>query len=223
MTTSDRPLRERVEAYLTSRRHVVGTVGGLAGVALALTGVSGPLWPLVVAGLYGAGALAVPSDVSPKERAEQMLREAATEAGRLRRDLDRLAEEVQARRGDLPPEASGAFTTVADQLAAMLGHPSSLVEPDVLHVLSTAIRKDLDAAVAAYLNLPRSQRQRPLATGRLPGEELTYQLALMKEYVDSTADQVFSGHLSEIVELTIFLEARKSLEGSELDLSRDDP
>jgi hypothetical protein len=34
-------------------------------VGLALAGLGGPLWPVVVAALYAAGALAAPSDPAP--------------------------------------------------------------------------------------------------------------------------------------------------------------
>jgi hypothetical protein len=226
VTTSDRPLGARIEDYLTSRKHMAGTVGGLAGVGLALTGVSGPLWPLVVAGLYGVGALAAPPGRSSRARR----REAAAEASRLRNDLDRLAYRVRVAGRELPAEASDAFARIADRLGAMLGHATTLAEPEVLHVLSTTIGKDLHAAIAGYLDLPELQRHRPLPTGRLAGEELTHQLALMEEYVTkmeayvtSTADEVFSDQLDGIVSLTMWLEARQSLESHELDLSRDDP
>lgn len=211
-------------AYLTSRKHLAGTVGGLTGVALALTGASGRLWPAVVAGLYGAGALAAPPDPNPRAHVERLVREAAEEAGRLRGELDRIAERVRAAEGELPPGAPDAFARIADRLAGMLRHPSALAGPDVLHVLSTTIRKDLRAAVTGYLDLPDFQRGRPLPTGRTAAEELTRQLGLLEEYVASTADQVFSAHTRDIVDLTTYLETRAGRPPSpELDLSRDEP
>ena len=46
--------------YLESARNLVGCAGGVAGLVLHFTGVAGPWWPAVVAGLYGAGALLAP-------------------------------------------------------------------------------------------------------------------------------------------------------------------
>jgi hypothetical protein len=199
---------ERVVGYLTSRKHLAGTVGGLAGVGLALTGASGRLWPAVVAGLYGVGALAAPPDPSPRAHVEELLRHAAEEAGRLRRDLDRLGGRVRAAGTELPPGALDSFARIEDRLAGTLGHPGALAEPEVLHVLSTTIGKDLPASVSGYLDLPRFQRSRALPSGRTPGDELTRQLTLLEEYVTSTADQVFSSHTRDIVDLTTYLETR---------------
>jgi hypothetical protein len=220
VTTSDQSLGSRAVAYLTSRKHLAGTVGGLAGVGLALTGASGRLWPAVVAGLYGVGALAAPPDPSPRAHVEELLRHAAEQAGRLRRDLDTLGERVRAAGGDLPPGALDRFTRIEDRLAGTLGHPGALADPDVLHVLSTTIGKDLPSAVAGYLDLPAFQRRRVLPNGRTAGEELSRQLALLEEYVTSTADHVFSAHTRDIVDLTTYLERRAP--AGELDLS-DDP
>lgn len=222
MTTSDRGPGERVVGYLTSRKHLAGTAGGLVGVGLALTGMSGRLWPAVVAALYGAGALAAPPDPSPRAHAESLIREAAEEAGRLRRDLDRIVARVRAAEAELPPGTPETVERIAGRLTGVLSHPAALAGPDVLHVLSTTIRKDLRGAVAGYLDLPGPQRDRPLPTGRTAGEELAHQLGLLEGYVESTADQVFSAHTRDIVDLTAYLEARDGRPASrELDLSRD--
>ena len=47
-----------ISRYLTSTPNLVGSLLGLGGLGLHLFGVVGRLWPLVVAGLYAAGALA---------------------------------------------------------------------------------------------------------------------------------------------------------------------
>ncbi|MFC8449729.1 hypothetical protein [Kitasatospora sp. NPDC057223] len=46
--------------YLESARNLAGCAGGAAGLVLHFTGVAGPWWPAVVAGLYGVGALLAP-------------------------------------------------------------------------------------------------------------------------------------------------------------------
>ncbi|MFC9326868.1 hypothetical protein [Kitasatospora sp. NPDC057015] len=55
MATSNRLL-----AYLESARNLAGCAGGAVGLVLHFTGVAGPWWPGVVAGLYGVGALLAP-------------------------------------------------------------------------------------------------------------------------------------------------------------------
>ncbi|MFB6834870.1 hypothetical protein ACFCXJ_38815, partial [Streptomyces hydrogenans] len=57
MATSNPVLR-----YAESRKNLTGCLCGLAGLGIGLTGAAGGLWPLVVLGLYGAGALIAPPE-----------------------------------------------------------------------------------------------------------------------------------------------------------------
>src|SRR5205807_1093520 len=55
----------RTTAYLYSNKNLVGSAGALVGLGLFFIGIVGfPLWPVVVAGLYVAGALATPSSTA---------------------------------------------------------------------------------------------------------------------------------------------------------------
>lgn len=213
MATSDRRRdgRARAAAYLTSRKHLTGTAAGLAGVALSLAGLAGPLWPVVVGGLYAAGALAAPPDREPAELVRALLAAAADEASRLRADLGRIAGRVRehAQAGELPDGAADRFEQVEHKLADMLGHPTTLADPEVLHVLSTTIRKDLDQVVAGYVALPTHLRRRPLPTGdRTADEELLHQLGLLDDYVTVTSEQLFRAQTQDIVNLRDYLEGR---------------
>ncbi|HEX3201647.1 MAG TPA: hypothetical protein VHW42_06910, partial [Actinomycetes bacterium] len=51
---------QRLLRYLYSNKNLAGSAAALAGLGLYFTGVVGELWPVVVGGLYGIGALAVP-------------------------------------------------------------------------------------------------------------------------------------------------------------------
>ena len=54
--------RGPVTRYLGSKKNIAGCVGALGGLALFFAGiVAPPLWPAVVAGLYGIGALVAPT------------------------------------------------------------------------------------------------------------------------------------------------------------------
>ena len=173
MATSDGP-GERALRYLTSRKHLVGTAGGLVGVSLAF------------AGLY-----------------------AAEEATRLRADLAGIAERVHAAAGELPPGSSESFGRVESKLADMLGHPNALADSEVLHVLSTTVRKDLDQIVGTYLALPTHLRGRTLpARDRTAGEELLHQLRLLDDYLTETSRHLFRSHTQDIVNLITYLESR---------------
>ncbi|MDQ1026488.1 hypothetical protein QF035_004070 [Streptomyces umbrinus] len=51
--------------YLESRKNLTGSACGIVGLALTFAGVAGPYWPVVVVGLYGAGALVAPPERPP--------------------------------------------------------------------------------------------------------------------------------------------------------------
>ena len=51
--------------YLESRKNLAGCACGIAGLVLTFTGLAGVYWPVVVAGLYGAGALIAPPERPP--------------------------------------------------------------------------------------------------------------------------------------------------------------
>jgi hypothetical protein len=214
-----------VVRYLTSRKHLAGTASGVVGVGLAFAGLTGPLWPLVVLGLYGAGALAAPSDPPTMDVVRQMLANAATEAAALRHDLDRIGSRVHAAAsaGQLPPGSLDRFEDVEHKLAEMLAHPHALADADVLHVLSTTIRKDLDQIVGGYLALPAHLRARMLPDGeRTADQELVHQLQLLDDYLTVTSDRLFQSQTQDIVDLSDYLESRTP-RPDELDLTTPTP
>jgi hypothetical protein len=194
----------RLSRYLTSRKHLAGATSALVGVAVALTGATGSRWPLVVAGLYGVGALAAPGE--PR-------RTAAREAAELLRDLDRVGERVRAAGPEIPAGALAAFERVEGKLAAMLRHQSALADADVRHVLSTIVRTDLDRSVDVYLRVPNHLRHRPNPSGaRTPADELAHQLGLLDDYVTFASERVYAAHTQDIADLGHYLESRNELE-----------
>jgi hypothetical protein len=68
--------------YLESRKNLTGSACGVVGVTLTLAGVAGPYWPVVVAGLYGAGALLAPRN-GPHSRTSRTHRPNWTNCGRI--------------------------------------------------------------------------------------------------------------------------------------------
>ncbi|MFE4395531.1 hypothetical protein [Streptomyces sp. CB02056] len=64
MATSD-GVGSRLLRYLESPKNLVGCAGGAAGLVLHLTDVTKGWWLVVVAGLYGAGALLAPAPKPP--------------------------------------------------------------------------------------------------------------------------------------------------------------
>src|SRR5581483_2395791 len=100
--------------FLESRKNIAGSAGGLAGLVLTFTGVAGPYWPVVVAGLYGAGALIAPPERPPLPDFPSP----SAQLEELRADFDKLGTYLA--EVDLPPAAAGRLTELTDLLTALL-------------------------------------------------------------------------------------------------------
>ncbi|MFG2877748.1 hypothetical protein ACGFYU_22580 [Streptomyces sp. NPDC048337] len=138
----------RVRAYLESKKNLAGSACGVAGLGLSLAGVAGSYWPVVVAGLYGAGALIAPPDVPVKPDPPDL----SEELGVLREDFARLREYLD--EVELPPAAGGKLSELLELYGALLdpGWVADVLAGDAesVHVLSRAIRQDLPDCVDAY-------------------------------------------------------------------------
>lgn len=165
----------RAMAYLESRKNLTGSAGGLAGLVLTFTGVAGPYWPVVVAGLYGAGALIAP----PDRPALPDFPDPSAQLDEVRADFERLRKYLAD--VDLPPAARGRLTELSELLEALLdpGWVTEILaqDADAVHTLSRAVRRDVPDAVDAYL---RTRWWTRLAPGQLPPEQhLVRQLELL--------------------------------------------
>ncbi|ANZ40063.1 hypothetical protein BBK82_32520 [Lentzea guizhouensis] len=165
MATSNPVLR-----YLASWKNLAGCAGGLLGLVLHFAGLAGSYWVLVVAGLYGVGALAAPPEkvvlvTDPEE-----------EAGQLRSELDALVLRVHGFGGRVPAEVAPKLGEIAEVLRGMLDRPRELRgDPDALHAVTRLIGTDLPLSVQSYLNLPWWY-----AAARGSGTELVRQLELLQ-------------------------------------------
>ncbi|RSS38377.1 hypothetical protein EF906_21080 [Streptomyces sp. WAC08241] len=130
--------------YAESRKNLAGCLGGLAGVGVALTGAAGGLWPLVVAGLYGAGAL-----IAPPERPDAPdFEDGGERLEPLRADFTTLRAYLA--EVDLPAVARERLDALDALLEALL-EPGWVRDPDHLHVLARAVRQDVPEAVDAFV------------------------------------------------------------------------
>ncbi|MFG2294934.1 hypothetical protein [Streptomyces sp. NPDC048603] len=168
--------RNRALAYLESKKNLAGSGCGLLGVGLALTGVAGTYWPVVVAGLYAAGALIAPPDRPPVpdfDPREQL--------GVLREDFERL--QVYLAEVELPPAGGGKLTELLGLYEALLdpGWVADVLqaEPETVHALSRAVRQDVPECVDTYNRTRWWSRLQP---GSVPPERhLERQLGLLYE------------------------------------------
>src|SRR6266568_6715314 len=105
----------RVTRYLTSTKNLTGAAGGILGLIITFLGISGPYWPLVVIGLYAAGAFA-----APPQKISLVLTDAGPEAGRLRRDLSGLCAQVREHANRIPGPALATFDRITELLTGLL-------------------------------------------------------------------------------------------------------
>lgn len=169
--------------YLESRKNLAGCACGIAGLVLTFTGLAGVYWPVVVAGLYGAGALIAPPERPPLPD----FPDPSAQLDELRGDFEKL----RAYLGDveLPPAASGRLTELTDLLAALLdpGWVAAVLaqDPEGVHRLSRAVRQDIPEAVDTFV---RTRWWTRLTPGQEPPERhLERQLTLLYEEADRLA------------------------------------
>ncbi|MBV7699959.1 hypothetical protein [Streptomyces sp. TRM70350] len=173
----------RALTYLESRKNLTGCVCGLLGLVLTFTGVAGPYWPVVVAGLYGAGALIAP----PERPTLPDFPDPSAQLDELRGDFERLGAYLAD--VELPPAASGRLAELTELLAALL-QPGWVAEvlardPEGVHALSRAVRQDIPEAVDAFVRTRWWHRMTP---GQEPPERhLERQLALLHEEAERLA------------------------------------
>ncbi|MCD7438824.1 hypothetical protein K4B79_11390 [Streptomyces lincolnensis] len=169
--------------YLESRKNIAGSACGLVGLVLTFTGVAGPYWPVVVAGLYGAGALIAP----PERPSLPDFPDPSAQLEALRDDFEKLGGYLTD--VELPPAASGRLTELTELLAALLdpGWVSEVLaqDPEGIHTLSRAIRHDIPEAVDTFVRTRWWSRMTP---GTEPPERhLERQLTLLHEEADRLA------------------------------------
>ncbi|MER6156244.1 hypothetical protein ABT147_11945 [Streptomyces sp. NPDC001868] len=163
--------------YIESRKNLAGSVLGVAGLGLTFAGVAGPYWPVVVAGLYGAGALIAPPERPPVPD----FPDPSAQLDELRGDFGTLREYLTG--VDLPPAAAGRLTELTELLSALLD-PGWVAEvlardPEGIHALSRAVRQDVPEAVDTFV---RTRWWTRLTPGTEPPERhLERQLGLLQE------------------------------------------
>ncbi|MEU6378332.1 hypothetical protein [Streptomyces sp. NPDC046909] len=172
-----------ISRYLESRKNITGSVCGLVGLALTFTGVAGPYWPVVVAGLYGAGALIAPPERPPVPD----FPDPSAQLDALRGDFGTLRTYLA--EIELPPAAAGRLTELTELLGALLdpGWSGELLaqDPEGVHTLSRSVRQDVPEAVDTFV---RTRWWTRLAPGQeSPERHLERQLTLLQEEAERLA------------------------------------
>ena len=200
----------RLLRYLYSNKNLVGSAAGLAGLGLYFTGVVGELWPVVVAGMYGIGALATPPTRSIDLR-----------SGLDPSNLNRAMGEQERRlRGRVPDEVLAAAGRIHGQIREVLDRRHALPpgSPDAYVVERTTLDY-LPTALESYLSLPRGYANRvAVSRGRTARQVLLDQLALLEAKLGEVLEAVAKGDTDRLLAHGRFLEDRFA--ASELDIGR---
>ena len=191
-------------AYLASRKNVVGSLGGLAGLGLAVAGFGGAWWWVLPVGLYAAGALAARPDrvrLAPSDRDD-------AETSAIRTDLTTLLVRLDPVAARLPAGAHGAVREIAELVFEVLARPDALVRaPEQGYALTRVVRTDLPTSLETYLSLPRWY-----ASGR-PADDLTAQLGLIRADAQRIAEAVYAADAQRLSDHTRYLRDRAADEG----------
>ncbi|WP_262055956.1 hypothetical protein [Streptomyces sp. STR69] len=168
--------------YLESRKNLTGSACGLLGLVLTFVGVAGPYWPVVVVGLYGAGALIAPPERPPLPD----FPDPSAQLEELRDDFEKLGGYLTGI--ELPPAATGRLTELNQLLAGLLDPQVTqhlAQDPEGVHILSRAIRQDVPEAVDTFV---RTRWWTRLAPGTEPPERhLERQLTVLQEEAQGLA------------------------------------
>jgi hypothetical protein len=190
----------RLVQYLYSNKNLAGCAAGLAGLGLYFTGVVDELWPVVVGGLYGVGALATPPTRSIDLRS-------GLDPAHLNRAL---AEQERRLRGRAPDDVLAAVGRIHARVREVLERRAALPpgSPDAFAVERTAVDY-LPTALETYLNLPRVYANRvPLSDGRTARQVLLAQLALLELELDGILEAMARGDADRLLAHGRFLEDR---------------
>ncbi len=173
--------------FLESRKNIAGSACGLVGLGLTFAGVAGPYWPVVVAGLYGAGALIAPPERQPVPDFPDPSAQLSAQLDELRGDFGRLLTYLEG--VELPPAAAGRLTELTGLLTALLDPDWSgevlATDQEGVHALSRAVRQDVPEAVDTFV---RTRWWTRLTPGAEPPERhLERQLGLLREEAERLA------------------------------------
>ena len=205
--------RSAVSRYLTSNQNLAGSVGAVIGLILFFTGVVGGLWPIVVLGLYGAGALAVP----PSRRAQLGAGPRRLGPDELRDAMDDLEARVS---GQVPREVLAAVERIDGAVREVLDRRGTLPSTSAdAFAIERAVVDYLPTALDAYLRLPRSYADTTPIDGRRTARRvLLDQLALLEARLAEVIADLSRGDTEKLLAHERFLRERFSAPPSELSL-----
>lgn len=193
-------MSQRLLIYLYSTKNIVGCLLALVGLALFFTGIIGPLWPVIVVGLYLLGALVAPSPKVIDLRS-------GFDPDDVRKAMD---HEIRAVSGRVPPDILAKVQAIQEIILGILPRSGALPpgSPELFVVERTATEY-LPTALESYLNLPRAYATlHPVQDGKTPKQVLMDQLTLLESKMNEVADDVHRNDTDRLLANGRFLEER---------------
>jgi hypothetical protein len=180
----------RIHDYLTGPRNRAGTALGLTGVLLHVVGfVDGPLWWVVVVGLYGTGVGLGAWSESLRHHRERQIMADGVDVEAIR---SALSEQFRAISGRVPGVAMERFLHIRKAILALLPRTREFPPGSVeLFTLQQTALDYLPGALRPYLQLPPAYAMR----GGLDGSKTPYlvlveELGLLAEQMDGVTEAV---------------------------------
>jgi hypothetical protein len=206
-------VRNRLEAFLYSRRNIVGTVLALGGLALHFVGIlgAGPAWLPITIGLYFIGYLLVPA-----EQGLSLRLGAAQDAAEVRDGLEQLLRKIKGKVAD------DLYAKTVSIQASILGTleaegATNEADPNVYLIRQTALTY-LPEAFDTYLKMPRVMAERrAIADGRTPHDVFLEQLDLMDRRLDDVADDIARHDSDKLLANGRFLAEKFGTSGLQID------
>jgi hypothetical protein len=176
-------------------------VGALAGLGLFFAGiVAPPLWPVVVGGLYGIGAL-----LAPRERPVDL--RADIDDKDLGKSLNALLRSIH---GRLPTPLEAQVQGIAATIQGILPRTRELAPgSQELFILERTVSDYLPTSLEAFMNLPRTYAVlKPLHGRKTAQQVLADQLELLQEQMNEVADAVAENDADRLLAQGRFLEEK---------------
>lgn len=208
-----------LEAFLYSRRNIVGSLLALGGLALHFVGLlPGLEWLPITAGLYLIGVLLVPG-----EQGLVLQLGAAQDSSEVRAGLDRL---IRSLKGKVADDLIARVVSIQGSILATLateGSAGDAADPNVYLIRQTALAY-LPDAFETYLRMPRLMAERRLiAGGQTPHDVLLAQLDLMDRRLADVADDMARHDSDKLLANGRFLAEKFGVSGLRLDPADEPP
>jgi len=193
-------MNQHLLKYLYSTKNIAGSGLALIGLVLFFAGIIGPLWPVIVVGLYLIGALVAPGTPEIDLRS-------GFDPNDVRKALD---NEVRIVNGRVPADVLAKVQSIQQIILGILPRSGSLPagSPE-LYVVQRTATDYLPTALESYLNLPRAYATlHPVQDGKTPKQVLIDQLGLLESKMSEVADDVHRNDTDRLLANGRFLEER---------------